>query len=89
MARVSHDSIISSERLFFAADVILTALNSSRGRASVMSVLVGAVPVDGSPPPDRFMFDELIEAMILLIRMGFIVAEIPPLPKALSRGEAL
>lgn len=62
---------ISPNRLFDVADAILRATQSEEGMSACVSVWIDEPP-DGTQSLSTFTESECIEAMGLLIRMGFI-----------------
>ena len=62
---------ITPNRLFDVADAILRATQSDQGMSACVSVWVDEPP-DGSQSLSTFTESECIEAMGLLIRMGYI-----------------
>jgi hypothetical protein len=72
MAHLTHRPVVTPNRLFGAADELLSAIESPGGFASEVSVYVGPMRIGGSLPPRVFTSDELREAMAMLVRMGFV-----------------
>lgn len=66
---------IDPARLFGAADHLLKALESMNGTGSLITMKTGDVDGDEPSSLEIFRQDELVEAMDMLIRMGFVRAE--------------
>jgi hypothetical protein len=62
---------ITPNRLFDVADAILRATQTEDGMSACVSVWIDEPP-DGTPSLSTFTESECIEAMGLLIRMGYI-----------------
>jgi hypothetical protein len=69
---MAYELVIGSNRLFAAADLLLAAIESETGKDSVVPVYLEDPCSDWPPPKRVFTRIELIEAMKLLIRMGFV-----------------
>ena len=67
---MEHQKVVSPERLLAAADVLLKAMDSEEGQDASVSVWVGQSRF-GPDDPELFTLSEYIEAMTMLIRMGF------------------
>ncbi len=61
---------IPTDRLFAAADALLEALASGEGRNALIRMYVGRRLRDATD--GAFTETELVEAMAMLLRMGFI-----------------
>lgn len=72
---MKRPTTIDPARLFGAADHLLKALESMNGSGSMISMSTGGDYGDELVSPDTFRQEELVEAMDMLIRMGFVRAE--------------
>lgn len=64
--------VVDSRRLFAAADLILKLVESKEGIHAVIPMRMDDGPCGGpAVPPRPFTQTELVEAMSILIRMGF------------------
>lgn len=67
---IESQEVVTPERLLAAADALLKAMESEEGQDASVNVRVGRsrfAPDD----PELFTLSEYIEAMTMLIRMGF------------------
>lgn len=63
---------LNSQRIFAAADLLLKKLDSEEGAESLVTVWTGKdAPLEAARTP-VFTQDEFIEAMAMLMRMGFV-----------------
>lgn len=67
--------LVTSSRLFEAADVLLAAIESPDGLNSTIPMDVGGPRGRGAAPSELFTHTELVEALDFLIRMGYIGPE--------------
>lgn len=74
MARHWAQQRVSANRLCGAADVLLTAIRSPRGLETRVPMRVGGAGGGGALPERVFTRAELLEAMDMLRRMGFVAA---------------
>jgi hypothetical protein len=72
---MKRPTTIDPSRLFSAADHLLKALESMNGSGSMISMTTGSAYGDALVSSDTFRQEELVEAMDMLIRMGFVRAE--------------
>jgi hypothetical protein len=68
----AHDLAFNTNRLFAAADLLLRAIRSPHGFDSMVDMHDGSFQAGESLPRTTFSSDELVEAMAMLIRMGFV-----------------
>ena len=62
---------IDPNRLFAAADTLLDAMRSREGKDAFVVMRIGDRPDQRDLPADGFTRTELVEAMSMLVRMGF------------------
>ena len=72
---MKRPTTIDPVRLFKAADHLLKALESMNGSGTLISMATGTAYRDELLAADTYRQEELIEAMDMLIRMGFVRAE--------------
>jgi hypothetical protein len=69
-----NQSTTQLHRLFAAADTLLAAMGSPAGADALVEMHMGDHDQEQGLPTDAFTQDELLEAMALLMRMGFTSA---------------
>ena len=68
------NSPVSTARLFAAADSLLAALQTSKGSNATVPMAVSKLSASQAALTSAFTPEELIDAMDMLIRMGFATA---------------
>jgi hypothetical protein len=66
------ETTLTNRRLFAAADMLLSAIDSPTGFDSLVPMYAGSRPESASRPPDQFTAEELVDGMTMLIRLGLI-----------------
>jgi hypothetical protein len=73
---------VDHNRLFAAADRLLTAFNAPGGGRTRVPIYMGSVPNGCNLPPGVFTDDEFYEAMAMLMRLGVVPNHTRPSPDA-------
>jgi hypothetical protein len=68
---MGRQAAIDPNRLFAAADALLLAMHSREGKNALVVMHIGNCPEGKALPADSFTHTEFVEAMSMLVRMGF------------------
>ncbi len=69
---MSRPTTIKVDRLFAAADMLLCAIGSAEGIHSLIEMAPGTAPRERAEAFEPFTHSELLEAMSMLTRMGYL-----------------
>jgi hypothetical protein len=69
---MSRPVAINVDRLFAAADMLLSAIGSAEGMHSLIEMAPGTTPRERAEGFEPFTHPELLEAMSMLTRMGYL-----------------
>jgi hypothetical protein len=74
---MSSKGTIDVNRLFAAADALLDAMSSHDGADALIQMYAGNRPDATGLPANMFTQAELVEAMAMLVRMGYSTRSVP------------